>query len=519
MKKTLIVCCIFSVFILHADGEKQAAVKTDSLRQKSASGEGRGGSGMDQGRVLTEPGIWFPMVEPTRISAGSVSKSDTRGLLPLPCQTITKQDAAHSSLAWSGLNLPLPADRVLHVPIYLDDFQAGGYSPSLSIQLTNAGGEIRYSFSANSFKAAGWSFIPLWDPSTPADAVFSKIGTSWIVEEKGFDFTKPVRSISIVPDNLPAGAKISIASIETAAKTKPVIVVTVDICDDSTFQYIVPIMEAAGFRGGLRIGGSKERSYSEDRMAKLRKAYDNGWDVYNGSWSRCGFNDASTPELLEREILECRKRAEVLGFTRGMTWFSAAGNVLPSQSVCRTVGSRLGMKAFKDGGGIGRVNIIRSDGVDDPAILTCTGMGGSWIRPASGVCGESTIAMPNVRSLREGSAVSGTGIGVGARIAPHGVHGNTVVLTVRNTDDIAGPVTLSDSLEVHMAFADGLLFTGGALVYFMHDVRKSSEPPTSLSFPVEDFTRLVAYWKAKSDLGLLDVVTPSRFDAIMRSEH
>jgi len=127
--------------------------------------------------------------------------------------------------------------------------------------------------------------------------------------------------------------------------------------------------------------------------------------------------------------------------------------------------------------------------------------------------------MPNVRSLREGSAVSGTGIGVGARIAPHGVHGNTVALTVRNTDDIAGPVTLSDSLEVHMAFADGLLFTGGALVYFMHDVRKSSEPPTSLSFPVEDFTRLVAYWKAKSDLGLLDVLTPSRFDAIMRSEH
>ena len=32
----------------------------------------------------------------------------------------------------------------------------------------------------------------------------------------------------------------------------------------------------------------------------------------------------------------------------------------------------------------------------------------------------------------------------------------------------------------------------------------------------EDFTRLVAYWKAQSDLGLLDVVTPSQFDALMR---
>lgn len=253
-------------------------------------------------------------------------------------------------------------------------------------------------------------------------------------------------------------------------------------------------------------------------MAKLRKAYDNGWDVYNGSWSRCTLNGATPEEVFENEILQCRTRAAALGFTRGMTWFSGAGNGLPAQSMCRTVGSKLGMKVFKSGGGMGLVNIIRTNGIDDVAIVTSVGMGGCGPQTATGVRGESTIVVPNSRALRDGAAVSGPGIGVGARIAPHGVHGNKVTLTVPNTDNIAGPVTLADSFEAHKAIADGLLYTGGAVVYFMHDLRKASEPPTSISFPVEDFSKLVAYWKTLSDSGLLDVVTPSQFDAIMRGE-
>jgi hypothetical protein len=474
-------------------------------------------AGMAPSRVLTKPTVWFPVVAPTEKSANVVvTAENTRGVPPLASQTITKTNSGYASFAWTGLSLPLPANRLLHVPIYLDDFQApGGYSLSLTIQLTNAGGSISYNFSSNAFRAAGWTYVPLWDPATPANAVFSKPGTSWVVTDTGFDFSKPVTAIRMVPNNLPAGAKLSVASIETAVKTKPLIVVTDDITDDSTYTQIVPIMEAAGFRGGLRIGGFKESSYSAGNIAKLRKAYDNGWDVYNGSWSRGGMSGATTREVFEREVLECKTRAEALGFTRGMTWFSGAGNSLPAQSLCRELAPRLGLKVLKGGGGLGLVNIIRAEGVDDPAIVTCVGMGGSGTQPATGVRGEFTITLAQSRAVREGVAVSGPGIGVGARIAPNGVRGNTLTLTVPNADNVAGPVTLADSYEAHAAITDGLIYTGGAVVYFMHDLKPASAAPTSISFPTEDFTRLVAYWKAKSDQGLVEIVTPSQFDAMM----
>lgn len=475
-------------------------------------------AGLASSRVLTKPTLWFSIVAPTELPANIVAAADAaRGVPALACQTLTKTNAGYASFAWSGLSLPLPANRLLHVPIYLDDFQsAGGYSLSLTIQLTNAGGSISYSFSANAFNAAGWTYVPLWDPATPANAVFTKLGTSGVSANTGFDFTRPVTAIRMVPNNLPAGAKISIGSIKTAVKTKPLIVVTDDITDDSTYTQIVPIMEAAGFRGGLRIGGFKESSYSTGNVAKLRKAYDNGWDVYNGSWSRGGMNGATTKEVFEKEVLECKTRAEALGFTRGMTWFSGAGNSLPAQFLCRAVALQLGLKVLKGGSGLGLVNIIRADGVDDPAIVTCVGMGGSGTQAATGVRGESTIILTNSRALREGAAVSGPGIGAGARIAPHGVQGNTVTLTVPNTDNVSGPITLADSYEAHAAIADGLIYTGGAIVYFMHDLKPASAPQSGISFPVEDFTKLVAYWKARSDLGLVDVVTPSQFDEIMK---
>jgi len=504
MRKPLALICFLCPALLYAQENKQAA-----------------GPGLAPERILTAPTVWFPMVAPTQISSNAVAEPDpARGVPPLACQTITKQSAGYSSFTWSGLNLPLPVNRLLHVPVYLDDFQApGGYSLSFAIQLTNAGGTITYNFSSNAFAPAAWSYLPLWDPSTPADAAFSKPGSSVVVSDTGFDFAKPVTAITMVPNNLPAGAKISISSIETATKAKPIIVVTDDVTDDSTYLNIVPIMEDAGFRGGLRIGGFKESSYSQGNVAKLRKAYDNGWDVYNGSWSRGGMNGKTTKELFESEILECQTRAKALGFTRGMTWFSGAGNSLPTFSVCREMAPKLGLKVLKGGGGLGNVNILRSSGVGDPAIVTCAGMGGHKAIPATGKRGESTIVLPSVISLREGGAVSGAGIGLGAKIAPHGIRGNTVTLTVPNTDDIAGPMDFADSLEAHLALADGLIYTGGALVYFMHNLKPAGDTTSSISFPVEDFTKLVAYWKTKSDQGLVEVVTPSQFDAIMCGGH
>lgn len=519
MKKTLFLFCILSTSLLYAQGSKPAAPKTDALPQANTTGAARSEMGLTRSRVLTEPTIWFPMVAPTKISTNDLVESEpARGLPPLPCQTITKQGAGYSSFTWSGLDLPLPENRLLHVPIYLDDFQEIGYSLSLTIRLTNASGSISYNFSSGSFRTSSWSYIPLWDPSTPANAVFSKPSTSAVVADTGFDFSKPVNTITIIPNNLPSGAKISIGSIETATKTKPLIVVTDDITDDSTYKHIVPIMEAAGFRGGLRIGGFKESSYSEGNVNRLRTAYDNGWDVYNGSWSRCGFNGASTRELFESELRECQTRANALGFTRGMTWFSGAGNALPKHSLCRSVAPKLGLKVLKGGDGMGLVNIIRANGVDDLAIVTCVGMGGRGTKPGTGKRGESTIVLANTVSLRDGASVSGTGIGIGAKIAPRGVRGNTVTLTVPNTDDVVGPITLEDSLEAHLAIADGLLYTGGAVVYFMHNLKPAGDTSSTISFPVEDFTKLVAYWKSKSDQGLVDVVTPSHFDAIMRGE-
>ena len=164
---------------------------------------------------------------------------------------------------------------------------------------------------------------------------------------------------------------------------------------------------------------------------------------------------------------------------------------------------------------MGLVNIIRADGLDSPAILTCVGIGGCGDQPATGARGASTLTITNSRALRDGAAVSGSGIGAGARIAPFGIHGNTVTLTVPNTADIAGPVTIADSYEAHVAIADGLIYTGGALVYFMHDLKPAESTPSSISFPIEDFRKLVDYWKAMSDAGLVEIVTPSQFDAIL----
>ena len=474
--------------------------------------------GLAPARVLASPVTWFPMAAPSRMSTNLAAAADSaRGLPPLACQTLTKRSAGYASATWAGLALPLPANRLLHVPVYLEDFQAQGFSISLTIQLTNERGTISYSFSANAFRPSAWSYIPLWDPATPANAVFSKPGTSGVIADTGFDFAEPVTAITVVPNNLPAGARMSFASIETATRTKPLIVVTDDITNDSTYKHIVPIMEAAGFRGGLRIGGFKETSYAPGVIAPLRKAYDNGWDVYNGSWSRGGFNGASTAALFESEILECQDRAKALGFTRGMTWFSGAGNALPSESVGRSVAAKLGLKVLKGGGGLGQVNIIRAAGLEFPAIVTCCGMGGAGARPATGRRGEVTLALSAPWSLREGASVTGAGIGAGARIAPHGIRGNTVTLTLANTGDVAGPVTITDSLEAHLAMAEGLLYTGGALVYFMHDLKPAGEQ-SNISFPIDDFARLVAYWKARSDQGLLEVVTPTRFEAIMNGE-
>lgn len=485
-----------------------------------AAGDTSSSPGLLPARVLAQPALWYAFGAPSKLTPNLQAEAEAaKGTPARPCQTLTKQDGGYASAAWTGLNVPLPANRLLHVPVYLDDFQAaGGFSLSLTIELSNAKGAIRYNFSSNAFKAAGWSYLPLWDPSTPANAVFSKPGSSVVMSHSGFDFAEPVTSISVVPNNLPAGARISLGPIETATKTKPLIVVTNDITDNSTYTEIVPTMEAAGFRGGLRIGGFKESSYSGGNVEKLRAAYGNGWDVYNGSWSRLGLGGSTTREQFENEIAECKKRAEALGFTRGMTWFSTAGNSLPPQTLAKSVAAAQGVRVLKGGGGLGLVNIIRADGLGNPAIVTCIGMGGRRQHQATGVRGESVITIPSPVAFREGSAVSGEGIGEGARIAPNGVSGNKVKLTVPNSGDVTGPVTISDSLEAHLAIADGLLYTGGVLVYFLHDLKPAGAEPSLISFPADDFAKLVAYWKTKCASGLLEIVTPSQFDAIMAGE-
>jgi len=201
-----------------------------------------------------------------------------------------------------------------------------------------------------------------------------------------------------------------------------------------------------------------------------------------------------------------------------MTWFSSAGNSLPSQSLGKAVARDLGLTILKSGGGFGFSNITRVEDEAGPAYVTSAGMGGANSQPAKGVSGESVIVITNNRSVREGTRVEGEGIGKGAMVAPNGVRGNTVTLTAPNTGDVAGPVTLTDSYEAHKALADGLIQTGGAIVYFMHDLKPASAPQSVISFPTEDFEKLVAYWKSKSDAGQLEIVTPSRYDAIMKGE-
>lgn len=273
MIKVVVALSFLSMACLHAEGTRLAP-----------------------SRILRAPTVWFSTSTPTQLPDNAKAEAETaKGTPPQACQTITRTDEKYCSFGWTGLNLPLPEDKLLHVPVYLDNFQGpGGFSIALAIQLTNSGGTISYLYSSNCFVAAGWTYLPIWDPSTPAHAVFNKTGFCSIAKNTGFDFSKPVTAISYVPNNLPVGSPISIGSIETMTKTKPIIVVTDDITDNSTYTQIVAIMEAAGFRGGLRIGGAKEHSYSEGNMQSLRKAYDNGWDAYNGSWSRCALIGSTT---------------------------------------------------------------------------------------------------------------------------------------------------------------------------------------------------------------------------------
>lgn len=476
---------------------------------------------LDPSRILRMPEVWFPITPPSELSPNLACASNPAlGIPPLACQTITKTGTAYASFSWTGLSLTFPKDGVIHIPIYLEDFQAPGknFSLSLTVQLTNAGGSISYSFSSAGFRAAGWTYVPIWNPATAANAVFSKPGMSFVTADTGFDFAKPVTAIRFVPNNLPTGATIFIASPEVASKVKPVIVITDDITDDSTYTEIVPIMESAGFRGGLRIGGARESGFSDRMISKLRKAYENGWDVYNGSWSRISLSGSTTREVFESEVRDCQTRARELGFTRGMTWFSSAGNSLPPQSLGKAVARELGLSVLKSGGGLGFSNITRVEDEAGPANVRSAGVGGANSQPAKGVRGESTIVITNNRSIREGTRVVGLGIGEGAVVAPNGVQGNTVTLTVPNAGDVAGPVTLTDSFEAHKALADGLIPTGGAIVYFMHDLKPASSPQSVISFPIEDFEKLVAYWKRKSDAGQLEIITPSRYDALMRGE-
>ncbi|GAT32266.1 hypothetical protein TSACC_2664 [Terrimicrobium sacchariphilum] len=463
--------------------------------------------------------VWFPIVAPTRISANiTATEEPALGGPPRAAQTIVKHGDGYSQFSWSGLNLAIPKDRLLCVPVYLGDFEGpGGFALSLTIQLKNESGAISYNFSAGAFRANRWSYLPLWDPASPASAAFSKPGTSVVAADTGFDFSRPVTEITMAPNNLPVGAKLSIGSLETAARTRPVLVVTDDITDDSTYTHIVPIMEAAGFRGGLRIGGFKDASYSPGIVAKLRGAYDKGWDVYNGSWSRTGLNTATTSGFFEEEIVACKTRAAEQGFTRGMTWFSSAGNSLPKQAICREIGAKTGMTIFKSGGGVGNVNLLPPGGIELPAIVTSVGMGGYRELQATGKAGSSTLVVsPHAVGLREGCAVSGPGIAPGTTIARDGIRGATVTLSIPLVADVSGPVTFTDSYEAHQALADGLVFTGGVLVYFLHDLQPEGRPPSRISFPAEDFARVVAYWKARKDAGLLEVLTPSELDARLR---
>ncbi len=286
--------------------------------------------------------------------------------------SVTNVTTAYAPVSFTT-SFAVPASGLFYVPVYMPDYEAGGYNPTIEINVTCSDSTaVKYTFAATGLRAGAWNYLPIWDNTTALDSAFQKSGVSYTAAA-GAIAGKTVTGFNIVRYNMPAGSVWYVGNVTTGKRVRPAIVFTNDVTNNSSFTYFQAALESRGMRGAFRIGGFSESGFTDQgRINFLRAAYNNGHDVYNGSWSRTALNASTTELVFAREVLACHNRAVELGFTRGMTWFSSSGNSLPSQAMCRSFGPKVGYRVFKAPNGIGVINTMQG-GTDENLYATPCG--------------------------------------------------------------------------------------------------------------------------------------------------
>lgn len=280
---------------------------------------------------------------------------------------ITILTAGYVSTGWSGLSIPTTTNGLLQAMVWVDNFDAGQPFTSngnIQITLTNAGGTITYTFAAGGFKP-GWNTLQLWNPAGAANPICEVSGVSTVASNTGFTFGSPATSVGLIINNAALNAKIQFAGIWSQTRVKPMVMMTFDVSNANVFSNFLPAWDAAGLKTVLRCGGAD--SYrSNTWLAPLLTAYNNGHDVYNGSWSRAGLTDATTAEALAREANLQHAYNARRGFTRGRELFSTAGNSGASTTTSRNVFGKLGIRVAKYGTTHHRFAVFGPAGTDEP---------------------------------------------------------------------------------------------------------------------------------------------------------
>lgn len=334
-------------------------------------------------RILSSGSVWF---QPTALAATAarsvdvysggafVAQNATDTLKPVVLTCLT---AGYIESVWTGLNLAIPADGLLQALIYLDDYQNGAASPlsgTIDIKLTNAGGTNTYKFSSATFKP-GWNTLQLWNPATDAHHVCNKNGVSYL-SASTFNYASSCTQISMVVNNAALNSRVILAGVFTQTKVKPMVCMTFDTSALDVFTNFVPVWKARGLSAGLRAGGTAFYRTTPEYKAGLLAAMSDGFDVYNGSWTRANLNTATTAAAFASEVGLQQNWMSRNGLSRGANMFSSAGNALPKASVYRDILPKFGVSLAKSGNGQGSASFFGPAGLDDPLALTAKGWGG-----------------------------------------------------------------------------------------------------------------------------------------------
>jgi len=264
-------------------------------------------------------------------------------------------------------------------------------------------------------------------------------------------------SLEIAVNSMTLNANMRFAGIWTQTKIKPMVAMTFDTSAQNIFTNFIPAWQAAGYHCTLRSGGTD--SYrSSTWNTPLLAAYNAGHDVNNGSWTRLNLTQSTTSAQFAVEVGLQANYMQQRGYKRGATLFSSAGNALPKASIYRDILPKFGCKSAKGGTGFNRANFFGPAGLDDRYYLT-------------------------VQSYGAAAATASTGINAAKEQI------------------------------------DGIIYTGGLLMWYAHDCPTGRvavgdySPGNGGGIWAEDVPELIAYIQGKGTA--IEVVTQSTIDNVL----